>query len=88
LEGDAPAAVAKLKEGEGGPILVAGSCTLVHTLLEHGLAGEYRVMIFPVILGSGLRLFPETPDKTTLTLADTRVFDTGVVVHAYRPSGA
>ena len=63
--------VAGLKEQEGGPILVAGSRTLVHGLMEHGLVDELRLMIFPLVLGSGGRLFPETPDKTKLELVDT-----------------
>ncbi len=75
--------VAGLKEQEGGPILVAGSRTLVHGLMEHGLVDELRLMIFPVVLGSGGRLFPETPDKTKLELVDTQAFDSGVVVHTY-----
>jgi dihydrofolate reductase len=81
---DVPGAIAKLKEQESAPILVAGSRTLVHTLMEHGLVDEFRLMIFPVILGSGRRLFPETPDKTPLELADTRTFGSGVVVQTYR----
>jgi dihydrofolate reductase len=84
IEGDVPEGVARLKETDGGPILIAGSRTLVQSLMPHGLIDEYRLMIFPVVLGSGARLFPESPDKTTLELVDTRVFDTGVVVHTYR----
>jgi dihydrofolate reductase len=75
--------VAGLKEQDGGPILVAGSRTLVHALMEHGLLDEVRLMIFPVVLGSGARLFPETPEKTPLKLADTRTFESGVVVQSY-----
>ena len=88
IAGDVPAAVAELKEAEGGPILVAGSRTLVHALMPHALVDEYRLMIFPVLLGSGLRLFPETPDKTVLTLVDSRRFATGVVVQTYVPAGS
>jgi dihydrofolate reductase len=78
--------IARLKQQERGPILVNGSRTLVHTLMEHDLVDEYRLMIFPVVLGSGRRLFPETPTKTTLRLVDSRSFGSGVVVHAYYPS--
>ena len=60
--------VAGLKEQEGGPILLAGSRTLVHGLMELGLVDEFRLMTFPVVLGSGARVFPETPDKTQLEL--------------------
>ena len=86
LAGDVPAAVAKLKQGDGGLILVAGSSTLVHTLIEHDLVDEFRLMVFPVVLGSGKRLFPDSPDKRTLQLVETTPFATGVVVHHYRPA--
>lgn len=75
----------KLKQQQGGPILVAGSRTLVHTLMRHSLIDEYRLMIFPVVLGSGRRLFSETPDKTVLKFADTQIFSSGVVLHTYHP---
>jgi dihydrofolate reductase len=84
IKGDVAAEVAKLKNEDGGPILVAGSRTLVHTLMAHDLVDELRLMVFPVVLGSGKRLFPETPDKTTLKLVDTTTFDTGVQVNTYR----
>jgi len=86
LSGDVAAEVAKLKEADGGPILVAGSKTLVHALIENDLVDELRLMVFPVILGSGIRVFPESPDKTVLELADTRAFPTGVQVNTYRPA--
>ena len=83
LAGDAAEAVAKLREQDGGVLLVAGSRTLVHTLMEHDLVDEYRLMVFPVVLGSGRRLFPDTPEKTKLKHVDTKSFDTGVVVNTY-----
>ena len=86
IKGDVAEEVTKLKQQDGGPILVAGSRTLVHTLMEHDLVDEYRLMVFPVVLGSGKRLFPESPDKTTLELVDTKTFDTGVQVNTYRPA--
>ena len=76
--------VARLKAKDGGPLLVAGSRTLVHTLAAHDLVDEWRLMVFPVVLGSGGRLFPESPDKMSLGLADTVTFPSGVVVHTYR----
>jgi len=84
LEGEVSEAVAKLKETNGGPILVAGSGTLVHTLIEHGLVDEFRLMVFPVLLGSGKRLFPDSEERRTLQLAETKQFPSGVVVHHYR----
>lgn len=86
IHGDIAEWVAKLKQRQGGPILVAGSRTLVHTLMRQSLIDEYRLMIFPVVLGSGRRLFSETPDKTVLKLADTKTFSSDVVVHIYHPS--
>jgi dihydrofolate reductase len=85
IRGDVAHEISGLKAQEGGPILVIGSRTLVHTLIEHDLVDEYRLMIFPVVLGSGRRLFPETENKTVLRLADTRTFGSGVVVHTYQP---
>ena len=84
LERDVPTAVAALKQGDGGPILVAGSRTLAHTLIEHDLVDELRLMVFPVVLGSGKRLFPSSPDKRTLRLVETIQFPNGVVAHHYR----
>jgi dihydrofolate reductase len=86
IKDDVVREIIRLKEEEGGPILVAGSRTLVHTLMENDLVDEYRLMIFPVVLGSGRRLFPETPTKTTLRLVETRPFGSGVVVHTYQPA--
>jgi dihydrofolate reductase len=84
LEGDVPAAVDELKQGDGGAILVAGSATLVHTLLTHRLVDELRLMVFPVAVGGGLRVFPDDRERITLSLAGTQTFPTGVVVQTYR----
>jgi dihydrofolate reductase len=86
LKGDVAAEVEKLKQGEGGPILVAGSRTLVHTLIGTELIDELHLMVFPVVLGSGFRVFPESPEKTTLRLTDTETFPTGVQANTYRPA--
>ena len=84
VKGDVADAVSKLKRQDGGDILVAGSRTLVHTLIEHDLVDEYRLMVFPIILGSGRRLFPDDAgEKTLLKLVDSEVFDSGVAVHTY-----
>jgi dihydrofolate reductase len=87
IEGDVPEAVSALKRRASAPILVAGSRTLLHSLMGAGLVDEFRLMVFPVVLGSGRRLFPETPDKTVLALAGTQSFAPGVVVHTYRALG-
>ena len=84
IDGDVPDGVRRIKEQAGGPVLVAGSRTLVHSLLENGLVDELRVLVFPVLLGSGRRLYPDSPDKTKLELADTRPFSSGVVANTYR----
>lgn len=72
-----------MKEGDGGPILVAGSSTLVHSLVDHDLVDEYRMMVFPVVIGGGHRTLPDPRQRHALQLVDTRSFPTGVVVHAY-----
>jgi dihydrofolate reductase len=77
---------AKLRDEVEGNILVAGSNTLVHSLLERDLVDELRLMIFPVILGTGKRVFPELPDKTVFELADHRQYGS-IVVHAYKRQG-
>ncbi len=74
-------AVAALKARETAPIFVMGSRTLAQALMERDLVDEYRLMVFPVVLGSGGRLFPETPRKTTLVHAGIRAFASGVVQH-------
>jgi dihydrofolate reductase len=86
LGGDPAAEVAKLKQGGDGPILVAGSCTLVHTLIEHDLVDELRLMVFPVLVGGGKSPFPQSRAKKQLELADTRAFQSGVAVHTYTPA--
>ena len=85
LAGDAMAAVAQLKRELKGDILVAGSRTLVNALKRHDLVDEYRLMVFPIVLGSGMRLFDETADATTLELVGTHPLANGAVVLTYRP---
>jgi dihydrofolate reductase len=85
IKGDVAGQVTRLKTQEGGPILVVGSRTLAHTLMKLDLVDEYRLMVFPVILGSGRRLFPETQRRTVLRVADIQSLSSGVVVHTYHP---
>ncbi len=84
IAGDVAAEVETLKRRDGGPILVAGSATLVRFLLEHDLVDELRLMIFPVMIGGGLRCFPDARAKLAFELADTQVYSSGVVVNTYR----
>ncbi len=78
--------IQKLKEQSGQDILVAGSGRLVHTLMQHNLVDEYRFMVYPVVLGSGKRLFPGGTEKFKLTLVETRSFKTGIVALHYQPA--
>lgn len=84
LHGDVAKAVAELKEGEGGNIVVLGSGGLVQTLYENDLVDEYSLMIHPIVLGSGKKLFREVPRKP-LKLADSVTTSTGVVMATYVP---
>lgn len=77
--------IRKVKDEAAGPVLVAGSKTLSHFLLTHGLVDQLNLQVFPVILGSGVRIFPDTPDTIPLTLASSRALDNGVVLQSYRP---
>jgi dihydrofolate reductase len=77
LKGDVVEGVTKLKAGTGGPILVNGSATLVHTLLDNDLVDELRLMVFPVTIGSGLRVFSETRKKSAWKVTVTRTFPSG-----------
>ncbi|MDQ3542802.1 MAG: dihydrofolate reductase family protein [Actinomycetota bacterium] len=86
LAGDVSSAVRALKSGDGDPILVAGSCTLVHTLLLERLVDELRLQVFPVSIGNGLRVFPDDRTKLSWQLVDSRTFDNGVVANTFRPS--
>lgn len=82
---DVPGQVAELKARYDGDVLVAGSATLVQTLREHGLVDEYRLMIHPVLLGGGKRLFPDGSVPSDLELAETRSVGPNVIVLTYRP---
>ena len=86
IKGNVAEEIARLKQQTGEDILVFGSGALVNTLLEHDLVDEYRIMIFPVVVGGGKRLFGEALDKTVLKLTDTRTFASGVVVLTYQPA--
>jgi dihydrofolate reductase len=87
LDGDVPTAVAALKASGTGEIQVHGSAGLVQTLIRHDLVDEYRLWTFPVVLGSGKRLFDAGAVPAGLELADDRTSSTGVVINRYRRAG-
>jgi dihydrofolate reductase len=79
--------VPKLRERHDGDIVVHGSAQLVQALLEHDLVDEIRLMVFPVVLGAGKRLFGETSAKRTLELAESQTVGDGVAILVYRKAG-
>jgi dihydrofolate reductase len=83
LKGDAVSEVSKLKQEISGEILVYASYQLVHTLMEHDLVDELRLVIFPVVLGAGERLFGETSDKKPIRLLDARTIGDGLAFVTY-----
>jgi dihydrofolate reductase len=87
IKGDVTEEVTKLKEKVEGVILVPGSRRLVQELIENDLVDEIRLMVFPVMLGTGNRLFGETSDKKTLRLADSKTVGEGIAILTYRPAG-
>ena len=85
LEGDLATAVADVKQKHDGDIMVHGSAQLAQTLLEQDLVDELRLMVFPVVLGSGKRLFGETSDKKPFQLVDSKTVGDGVSILIYQP---
>jgi dihydrofolate reductase len=88
LKGDVAEEVAKLKQEHEGNIVVHGSARLVQALLEHDLVDEVRLMVFPVVLGAGKRLFGDTSDKKPLQLTDSKFVGDGVAILVYEPAAA
>jgi dihydrofolate reductase len=88
LKGDLVEEVSKLRQELDGDIVVHGSAQLTQALLEHDLVDELRLMVFPVVLGSGKRLFGETSDKKPLRLVDSRTVGDGVAILIYQPAEA
>jgi dihydrofolate reductase len=84
IHDNAPDAVKNLKNQDGGDILVAGSSQLLRTLMEHNLVDEYRIVLYPVVLGSGKRLFSGDV-HAGLDLTSSEDFGNGVVLLIYRP---
>ena len=87
LKGDLVEEVEKLKREQDGDIVVHGSARLVQTLIEHDLVDELRLMVYPVVLGGGKRLFGETSGKKPLRLVESKVVGDGVSILIYRPAG-
>ena len=85
LAGDPVAGVTALKQGDGDPIVVAGSASLVHALLDHDLVDELRLMFFPVTIGAGIRIFSDTLKKTAWQLSGTVAFPSMARVDTYFP---
>jgi dihydrofolate reductase len=88
IEGDVAAYVTEIKRQDGPEIQVHGSPGLIQTLLEHDLIDELRMWVFPLVLGSGKRLFGDGARPAALELVDSRVTKTGVTVNVYRRAGA
>ncbi len=87
IRGGVPAEIARLRAEADGDLLVEGSSQLVQTLVRHGLVDDYRLMVFPIILGAGQRLFPAEMDQSaSLTLTESRTSGDGVLLLRYAPA--
>ena len=87
IQGDVGDAVRELKEREGGELQVHGSGQLVRFLLEHDLVDRLNMFVFPVIVGAGRRLFPDSGMATGLALDESRTTPSGITISVYRPTG-
>jgi dihydrofolate reductase len=87
ISADLESEVAKLKEAHDGDIVVHGSAQLVQALLDNDLVDELRLMVFPIVLGGGKRVFGETADKKPLTLKDSQTVGDGVAILVYERAG-
>jgi dihydrofolate reductase len=88
LQGELPAAVTALKEEEGGDLLVMGSTVLVQSLIVHGLVDELRLLVNPVLVGGGKRIFPDDGALRTFRLVDHRVTSNGTIIATYVPASS
>lgn len=86
IDGDVASRIAALKQESGGGIEVYGSARLVQTLMQHELVDEYRIAVHPIVLGRGVRLFPDEALRATLRLVSTSTLDTGVANLTYVPA--
>ena len=87
LSGDAAAAIRELKAKPGGELQVHGSGTLTRWLLDNQLVDEITLLVCPVVVGQGTRLFPDTGPDIALDLVDSRAFPKGITTQVYRPTG-
>ncbi len=87
IEGDAAEGIAALKEEDGPELQVHGSGDLIQTLLRHSLVDQFRLWIFPLVIGSGKRLFSDGTLPAGLKLVDSTISTTGVVIGTYEPAG-
>jgi dihydrofolate reductase len=87
IEGDAADGIAALKTEDGPELQVHGSGNLIQTLLRHDLVDQYRLWVFPLVIGSGKRLFSDGTIPSALRLVDSKVSTTGVVIGTYEPAG-
>jgi dihydrofolate reductase len=87
LDGDVEAKVRELKAAPGGYLLLQGSGVLLRWLLERDLLDELRLLIYPLVLGKGLRLFPEEGQTHRLEVVESRATPTGIMLQTYRPAG-
>ena len=87
IEGDAAEGVTALKKEDGPELQVHGSGNLIQTLIRHNLVDQYRLWVFPVVIGSGKRLFADGTIPSALKLVDSKVSTTGVVIGTYEPAG-
>ena len=87
IEGDAGEGIAALKRQQGPELQVHGSSNLIQTLLRHNLIDEFRLWTFPLVVGSGKRLFSDGTMPAALKLTDSKVSTTGVVISTYEPAG-
>src|SRR5919107_1630419 len=87
IEGDATEGIAALKKEDGPELQVHGSGNLIQTLMRHNLVDQYRLLVFPLVIGSGKRLFSEGTIPAGLKLVESKVSTTGVVIGTYEPAG-
>jgi dihydrofolate reductase len=87
LEGDVAQAVASLKQEDGPELQVHGSGDLLQTLIREGVVDEFQLLVFPVLVGSGKRLFAQGTVPASLKLIESRVSPSGVFIGRYQPAG-